>query len=190
MAWNSLTRITARNTPFCLLIVGASLFAKAPEVVGIPNFYRIDEHVLRGAQPSAEGFKYLAANGVKTVLDLREKDRRAAEEEKVVTAAGMRYVNVPMTGLAPPTETEITQILLLLEDNTAGSVFVHCKRGADRTGTVIAAYRIQHDHWDNAQALHEAMLRGMSMLQWPRQNYVRTFHPLSLPNPIVNASAR
>src|SRR5438552_3534437 len=124
-------------------------------VEGIRNFYQIDGHVCRGGQPTNEGWKYLAKIGVKTVLNLREDDYRSAVEEQAVTALGMQYVNVPMSGLRAPTEAEILKILALLEDNTSGPVFVHCKRGADRTGAVIGAYRIDHDRWDNARALKE-----------------------------------
>jgi protein-tyrosine phosphatase len=148
-------------------------------VQGIDNFYQVDEHVYRGAQPTTEGFGYLAKIGVKTVLDLREDDERSYREAQDVTSLGMQYVNVPMTGLTPPTEAEITKILALLEDGTAGAVFVHCMRGADRTGAVIAAYRIDHDHWDNSRALKEAMSFGMSIFQLPRQNFIRKFQPLT-----------
>jgi hypothetical protein len=92
----------------------------------------------------------------------------------------MQYVNVPMTGLTPPTEAEITKILALLEGSGTGPVFVHCQRGADRTGAVIAAYRIDHDHWDNARALSEAKSLGMSFFQFPRQRYILTFQPRAL----------
>ena len=95
----------------------------------------------------------------------------------MVRATGMKYVNIPMTGLTPPTEAEITRILEILEDNTTGGVFVHCKRGADRTGVVIASYRIDHDHWANARALSEAKACGMSFFEFPRQNYIRAFAP-------------
>jgi protein tyrosine phosphatase (PTP) superfamily phosphohydrolase (DUF442 family) len=143
---------------------------------GIDNFDQVDQHVYRGAQPKGEGFQYLASLGVKTVIDLREADGRSNAEESAVTAAGMKYVNVPMTGLTPPSEAEINKILGILEDGSTGAVFVHCKRGADRTGAVIASYRIDHDGWDNARALSEAMHHGMSFFQFPRQNYIRSFH--------------
>ncbi len=146
---------------------------------GINNFHQIDTQVYRGAQPTAEGFHYLSSIGVKVILDLREHDQRSADEEKVVTAAGMKYVNVPMTGMTPPTDPQIRQILKLLEDSTAGPVFVHCKRGADRTGAVIAAYRIDHDKWDNTRALNEAMDDRMSSFQFKRQAYIRSFHSLA-----------
>jgi tyrosine-protein phosphatase SIW14 len=146
-------------------------------VPGIKNFYQVDAHVYRGAQPTDEGFKYLAKIGVGTVIDLRETDERSRAEERVVRAAGMKYVNIPMTGLTPPTEAEITRILGLFEDKAAGPVFVHCRRGADRTGVVIASYRINHDRWDNARALSEAKKCGMSFFQFPRQSYILAFAP-------------
>src|SRR5216684_7352307 len=147
---------------------------------GIKNFHQVNEHVYRGAQPTDEGFQYLAKIGVKTVIDLREADERSQAEEGVVTATGMKYVNVPMTGLTPPTESEISRILGILEDSGSGAVFVHCKRGADRTGAVIAAYRIDHEHWDNARALSEAKSDGMGSFQFPRRSYIRDFQPRTI----------
>ena len=108
-------------------------------------------------------------------LNLRGVGEGRRDEESVVTASGMKYINVPMTGLTPPTEAEITNILGILEDGTTGPVFVHCQRGADRTGAVIASYRIEHDGWDNARALKEAMANGMSFFQFPRQSFIRNF---------------
>jgi protein tyrosine phosphatase (PTP) superfamily phosphohydrolase (DUF442 family) len=151
--------------------------AFAAPVHGISNFHQVDGNVFRGGQPTDSGLQYLAGMGVKVIVDLREHNQRAVAEERVVTTAGMRYVNVPMSGLTPPTEAEITKILQLLEDPASGAVFVHCERGADRTGTVIAAYRIQHDHWDNAKALSEAKSLGMSWFQFPRENYIRAYQP-------------
>jgi protein tyrosine/serine phosphatase len=144
-------------------------------VPGISNFQQVDQQVYRGAQPTEEGFRYLAGLGVKVVLDLREHDERSVFEDRVVTQAGMRYVNVPMTGMTPPSIAETDVILSLLEDAGAGPVFVHCKRGADRTGAVIGAYRIDHDRWDNRRALQEALASGMGCLQFERKTFIRTF---------------
>jgi hypothetical protein len=85
-----------------------------------------------------------------------------------------------MSGLTPPTHAQISQILPLLEDNTRGAIFMHCKRGADRTGSVIAAYRIDHNHWSNVRALAEAMSHGMSIFQIPRQGYILAFEPRTI----------
>ena len=168
-----------------LFAISLPALASSP-VPGIDNFYQVDEQVYRGAQPTTEGFTYLEKIGIKTVLDLREDGERSTGEALLVTSLGMQYVSVPMTGMTPPTEAQITKILALLEDGKSGPVFVHCNRGADRTGAVIAVYRIDHDHWDNGRALKEALSFGMSPFQESRQNFIRKFQPLKtkrLPNP-------
>ena len=161
--------------------------ALAVTVPGIRNFHQVDAKVYRGAQPAPDGFRYLAGIGVKTVVNLREQDGLSAREERLVTSLGMKYVSVPMTGLAAPTPTDISRILSILEDRSGGPVFVHCWRGADRTGAVIAAYRIDHDHWGNSQALLEARTCGMSFFQWPRMAFIRGFQPVLSIEP-ANAS--
>src|SRR5260370_30249284 len=114
--------------PLALLLLSAPVFAgSAP---GIKNFDKVDDHVFRGGQPTNEGFTYLAKLGVKNVIDLRESDSRSNAERLAVVGAGMTYINVPMTGLTPPTTAEIARIMSVLEDVTTGPVFVHCKRGA------------------------------------------------------------
>jgi protein tyrosine phosphatase (PTP) superfamily phosphohydrolase (DUF442 family) len=182
-----MTSLVSNRSRTLLFALAIPAFAGS-SAPGIKNFHQVNEHVYRGAQPTDEGFQYLAKNGVKTVIDLREADERSQSEEAVVTAAGMNYVNVPMTGLTPPTEPEITRILGILEDDSAGAVFVHCQRGADRTGAVIAAYRIDHDHWDNDRALSEAKSDGMGSFQFPRRSYIRDFQPLNAASDGVSAS--
>jgi protein tyrosine phosphatase (PTP) superfamily phosphohydrolase (DUF442 family) len=181
-----------RRLAVVLCVAGLPVFAS--DVTGIKNFDKVDDHVYRGGQPSDEGFRYLAKLGVKTIVDLREADGRSSAERKSVTATGMTYVNVPMTGLTPPTEAEISKILAILEDVTSGPVFVHCKRGADRTGAVIAAYHINHDRWDNQKALKDAMAHKMSFFQFPRQGFIKGFQARTIaadaaPAPTPNAAA-
>ena len=161
----------ARFTVFVAL--AAPLFASS--VPGIRNFDQVGPGVYRGGQPTAQGFQYLASLGVRTVIDLRESGERSNIEQKEVAGAGMTYVNVPMTGLTPPSQDEITKILGLMENASAGPVFVHCQRGADRTGAVIAAYHIDHDNWDNTRALKDAKAHSMSFFQVPRQNFILHF---------------
>jgi len=164
----------------CLLALLAFSPVFAGSVPGIENFDQVDAHVYRGAQPTDEGFRYLAKLGVKTIIDLREADDRAKAEERVVTQAGMKYANVPMTGLTPPTLAEITRILAIMGGSSDEPVFVHCKRGADRTGAVIAAYHINYNGWDNARALKDAKAHKMSSFQFPRQNYIKNFRPVTI----------
>jgi len=151
--------------------------AASPLVSGVGNFQKVDEHVYRGAQPSEDGFHNLANLGVKIVIDLREYDQRSKAEEQTVKAAGMQYIGIPMKGMQAPSNESVAKALRLLEDQSAGPVFVHCMRGADRTGNVIACYRIEHDHWTNARALAEARSMGMSRFEKAIQHYVLNYRP-------------
>jgi protein tyrosine phosphatase (PTP) superfamily phosphohydrolase (DUF442 family) len=171
----------------CLFTLPA--FAGSNGAPGIKNFDQVDTHVYRGGQPTSEGFQYLAKLGVKTIVDLREADDRARAEEQAVQAAGMTYVNVPMSGLTPPTAAEITKILGLLEDRTTGPVFVHCLRGADRTGAVIAAYHIDHDGWENSRALDDARAHSMAIFQFPRKDFIKNFRARTVEQKTAVAAA-
>ncbi len=163
-----------------LASAGLAAPSVAPFPKGVGNFQRVDEHVFRGAQPTHEGFTNLSKLGIQMVIDLREPGDRSATERKWVTDAGMRYVSVPMYGMATPSNTSVLKVLGLLEDSGAGPVFVHCKRGADRTGGIIACYRVEHDRWNNDRALAEARSMGMSWFQTAIQSYVRKYQPRDL----------
>ena len=171
-----------------LLAFGSLLGAQ--EITGVHNFHQVNDSVYRGAQPSKEGFQSLAHLGIKTVIDLRSGGGRSRDEQKVVEAAGMRYIVLPFHGFEAPSDAQISKALAVLNDASAGPVFVHCRRGADRTGTVIACYRISHDHWDNAKALQEAASDGMSRLEVAMKHYVLNFKtsPVAVPAVVVPAA--
>jgi tyrosine-protein phosphatase SIW14 len=150
------------------------------QVPGIGNFHVVNEHIYRGAQPSPQGFHNLAKLGVKTIVDLREGTSREAGESGVVTNEGMRYFHVPMASSGAPTVEQVYSVLHFLNDGANWPVFIHCRRGADRTGNVLACYRIAHDSWPNEKALREAKLDGMSPLERAMQRYILAFRPDSV----------
>ena len=160
---------------YCGVACATPASPSAP-VAGVGNFYQVNEHIYRGAQPTDDGFQSLAKLGVKTIIDLRETDGRSALEKKAVEANGMRYINIPLRGMSAPSAADVDKIMALFNDEKAGPVFVHCKRGADRTGTVVACYRIAHDRWDNAKALQEARTDGMRWIEIAMQHYVLNYH--------------
>jgi len=86
----------------------------------------------------------------------------------------MRYIHVPMNGYHAPSNEEISGLLATL-NRESGPIFIHCRRGADRTGTVVACYRIARQNWSNDKALDEAKRYGMSWTEWSMQNFVRHF---------------
>jgi tyrosine-protein phosphatase SIW14 len=164
-----------------VILLSVSIRAKGaadPVVRGIPNFHRVNADVYRGAQPTAQGWASLERLGVKTVIDLRRHEEHSIKaEQQAVEAAGMHYVNVPMRGIVAPTDDTILKVLALLQSSGHGPVFVHCRRGVDRTGAVIACYRIAHDGWPNQRALDEAKAYGMHWFEFGLMRYVLKFTP-------------
>lgn len=144
----------------------------------LPNFQIVNDNVLRGGQPSDEGITVLAKRGVKTIVDLRLADEHSIPHEKqLVEANGMHFVSVPMKGLSAPTEEQLTSVLRILNDSKQWPVFVHCRRGADRTGTIVACYRISHDSWNNQKAMAEAKAYGISIFERAMRSYIEHFKP-------------
>ncbi len=168
----------------CTLILGlaAGLFVLPAEAAdieapGVPNFHAVNAHLYRGGQPVDAGWGSLARLGVKTVIDLRPSSEHSIDKEaRAVEAAGMVYVSRPLAGLSAPSNEEIRDILALLDSSQQWPIFVHCRRGADRTGTVIACYRIAHHQLANEEALREARTYGLSRLEVGMKHFIQNFH--------------
>src|SRR5262249_22908807 len=132
-----------------------------PANLGILNFGRVDERVYRGAQPDDLALAKLKELGIKTIINLRMPNDVVKGEPVRALGYTMVYTNAPMTGVGKPTDEQINQILSLLETLPA-PIFIHCEHGCDRTGTVVACYRMKHSSWSAEAALREAKLYGLS----------------------------
>lgn len=157
-----------------LLLAGCAHPPSSLRVSGVPNFHRVSDRLYRGAQPDAAGIQALAGLGVKTIINLRMADDVSPQEESAARAHGVGYLPVPLHGWRSPTDAEIAQVLSLIETSPP-PVFVHCRRGADRTGTIIACYRIQHDGWTADAARQEAEQHGMAWAQFAMKKFIADF---------------
>lgn len=118
----------------------------------IANFAVVSPNIYRGAVPGPEGIQELQNIGVKTIIDLRV--RTSHSEEKVAKAHGIRVIHLPM-GYMAPSDKVVKQALKILSDARHGGVFIHCRQGADRTGTIVALYRIMVENWSFNRAYKE-----------------------------------
>jgi tyrosine-protein phosphatase SIW14 len=124
----------------------------------LPNFGEATPTLYRGGQPSKEGFRTLAKMGVNIVVDLRgSRD----SERRIVTNLGMQYVPMPWQCSFPKDKT-FAQFLTLLQQNPDKKVFVHCRVGDDRTGMMIASYRMAREGWSAEKAEKEMEKFGFS----------------------------
>ncbi len=142
----------------------------------LPNLYKINATLYRGGQPTEAGFRQLKAMGVKTVIDLRNDDRRAKNEGDSAKAAGLSFINIALSNFFGPKDEKIDAIIkqIMLADNQP--VFIHCKRGSDRTGMVVAIYRMSHDGWTGKQANAEAKEFGFGWWQFWMKHYVDDYY--------------
>jgi protein tyrosine/serine phosphatase len=136
------------------------LFAQADPTVPIRNFRRVNDWFFRGGQPNAEGIEALAKLKVGTVVNLRRGRPSVEAERQAVEAAGITFVNIALNYWFLPTEETIAQFLRILDDETNRPIFVHCLHGKDRTGLLVAMYRVARQGWPVELAYKEMKLCG------------------------------
>ena len=166
-----------RNLLPCLLLIIALPAAGdrgLPPSEGINNFGKISDSLYRGAQPDAAGIRNLARLGIKSIINLRMTNDVWNAEAAEASASGITYTNVPLKSVGRPTDEQVAALLALIKSLPA-PVFVHCQYGCDRTGTIIACYRIRHGGWPNQAALEEARKYGLSKLEYGMIDYIRDF---------------
>jgi tyrosine-protein phosphatase SIW14 len=134
--------------------------AEKSRVIGVPNFGTVTSTLYRGAQPTRKGFEGLSKMGVGIVVDLREGNE-SNHEEKVVTALGMKFVGIPWH-CTDPKDDDFAKFLTVIRDNPDKKIFVHCHVGVDRTGMMIASYRMAEQGWTAQEALREMQAYGFS----------------------------
>lgn len=135
--------------------IGAPASEARPQIDGLPNLFRVSPTLWRGAQPTAEGMRNLRTLGVKTVLSLRafHSDRDELD------GTGLRSERIWFKTWHAEDE-DVVRFLRLVTDPANQPVFVHCQHGADRTGTMVAVYRIVVQGWSKERAIEELRQGG------------------------------
>ena len=114
--------------------------------------------IFRSAQPDLRGLRAVRERGVRTVVVLRTSIPR--DERSAAAELGLELVHIPMDGTKLPSIEEVDRALAVVLDASKRPVLVHCAHGEERTGAVIAAYRVVVEGWDPAAAEAEAVELG------------------------------
>ena len=153
--------------------------AMAQEVVKykeLPRFHRINEKLYRGAQPRRGGLMRLRQLGVKTVINLRGSNEDMRSEEQQARTLGLNYFNVPLGRIGRPSDEKVQRVIAILNAPENQPVFVHCNYGRDRTGLIIAIYRLANEGWTAKEAQREANRHGMFWWKFGLRNYIRDYY--------------
>ena len=147
LTWVSCASTPTANRP--------ETWAQPVKLEGVPNLYRVSGELYRGDQPSPQGMQNLKNLGLKTILNLRSFHSDRDE----IGDPGLAYEHISMKAWHPE-EEDVVRFLKIVTDPKRAPVLVHCQRGADRTGTMIAVYRIAVQGWSQAEAIRETTEGG------------------------------
>jgi protein tyrosine/serine phosphatase len=158
-----------------MLVADAGRFARRLEgALGVPYAAEVEPGLLRGGQPDDEGLDWLKSQGVRTILNLRHF--HGVGEREQVEAAGLRFEWVPLASSEPPSDEQLSRILELLRDISLRTLYVHCEHGVDRTGAIMAVWRMEHG-WSNAEAYAEMEYFGAHALWIDLHHFVHAYVP-------------
>ena len=150
---------------------GARISEKVFGLIGLSNVGRVSPGIFRGAQPLPEGYETLKEMGIKTIINLRSQHG----EKDIVEAAGMQSIEVPMSVFRSVDIEKINSIIDSMINPDNQPVYIHCKLGQDRTGVVIAAYRMRVDGWPLSEARAEMQSFGFNDLWFKLKKFVREY---------------
>ena len=152
---------------FALALLGATPAARE-EVRGVPNFAVVSPVLSRGAQPTREGFGQLREQGIRTVVALRWEH----SDDAALAGLGLNSYRLRAKQWHPENEDVVRAMKVILTPEYQ-PVFVHCQAGKDRTGLVVAVYRILVDGWSVDDAIDERKMFGATDFWEENKAYLR-----------------
>jgi protein tyrosine/serine phosphatase len=144
-----------------LLLLGiacsASLFSQTAVKVsdlGLDNLYKVDEGIYRSEQPDRRQFEALEKYGINEILNLRAWH----SDNKLAKNTGLRLHRVRMDA-HNANDYDVVTALRVIKDRR-GAILIHCHHGSDRTGLIVAMYRIVFRNASKQEAIDEMKSGG------------------------------
>jgi len=119
------------------------------ESTEVGNWHQVSAQLYRSAQPSPAGFAEIKQRGIRSVLNLRALH----DDDDEADGLGLELYRVPMYAFSL-NEDKVVEALRIIH-RAPKPILVHCLHGADRTGTIVALYRILFQHWSRDAAIRE-----------------------------------
>jgi protein tyrosine/serine phosphatase len=127
----------------------------------IPAFGRVTEDIYRGSCPKPAGYLKLKQMGIKTIINLTHNTKQFEYEKSLAKEYGFTVINIPFSVYTWPEDEKVLLFLKTALDHKNAPIFVHCSNGRDRTGMLIAVYRVIVEKWQPKVAYQEACDYGL-----------------------------
>lgn len=156
---------------WCVLMAGcasgrvAAVPPSAASGTASGRWHQVDARLFRGARPNPDDLRALRAIGIRTIVTLEEDASALAWERTLATAEGMDVVSIPVSLEREPTEEEALLLLGTVLAPERQPLYLHCADGRDRTGAMVAFYRVVVNGWEIEAAYEEAKAFGFRPYQ-------------------------
>lgn len=155
------------------------IYAPLKETEKLTNFGIVSQNQLyRGGMPVGEHtYDQLVNLGVKTVVNLKIEDSAVefVSEQNSLMKRDITLHYLPLPNVAAPTMLQALEFLSLVYNIETKPVFVHCHRGADRTGIMAAVYRITQGHSASWSLVEAEKFNIASNFHEPKIEFVYQF---------------
>ncbi len=180
---SSINAIPVKHFLCLLLLLSMSTFAQVARplswaqkatIKGLSNAYKIDDHVFRSEQPNHKAMKELQSLGIGILLNLRHvrNDRWKGRGTKLK----LEHIPINTWRISYDELVQATGLIL----NAKEPVLVHCWHGSDRTGCIIACYRIIKFHWTKEEAINELVKGGFGFHEKAFPNIVKLLNSIDV----------
>ncbi|MHC1778023.1 MAG: dual specificity protein phosphatase family protein [Lentimicrobium sp.] len=129
-------------------------WADKVELSGFDNLYKVDKDLYRSEQPGNREMALLDSLGIMTIVNLR----RFSNDKHEAKGTGLGLQQIKMNASAILYDDIITGMNILLKSEKP--VLVHCLHGSDRTGCLVAVYRMVQSGWTREEAIDEFLNGG------------------------------
>jgi protein tyrosine phosphatase (PTP) superfamily phosphohydrolase (DUF442 family) len=187
LSWQVMVTVLALSMQGCAYTPELNATDPCPDDLNAPikEFCVVTPNVLwRGSKPDQHDITWLMQQGVATIVNLelihddeRALDRATPEGNRVIDVGYFRVRDwEPLKMVTPRIVDDHIAHFLAIVDQQPKPIYLHCRYGQDRTGAMIAVYRMLMEGVSEEDAIEELRRNRGNWLEVD-EKYVRGLSP-------------
>jgi protein tyrosine/serine phosphatase len=140
----------------------------------IDRLAKVEDGFYRGARPTtAAQMATLKTYQIKTIINVSDDQPAQDVEAALAKAQGINLIYYPMHGWNKPKDQQTEDVQAMLNDPSLRPIYIHCKHGRERTGVMVALYRVFTNGWTAHEAYREMKQMGFRTYAWNFRKYFK-----------------